>query len=197
MAADRAGTSFVVGVDEVGRGPLAGPVVAAAVLLGPTKIDGMADSKRLSAARRAELSAAIIEECLAYCIEQSSVMEIEQLGILEATMMAMQRAVSGIVIVPDRVIVDGDRAPDLPYPVEALVKGDEKIPEIMAASIIAKHHRDALMDELERECPGYGFASNKGYGTEEHLAALAKLGPCKHHRAKFAPVAELLKGREG
>ena len=192
MDSEGKGARFLVGVDEVGRGPLAGPVVAAAVLLGPSEIKGMADSKKLSAKKREQLSAVIIEECLAYCIDESSVVEIEQLGILEATMMAMQRAVSGIVIVPDKVLVDGNCLPDLPYPAEAVIAGDGSVPEIMAASIIAKHHRDGRMAELDKECPGYGFAQHKGYGTPKHLAALEKLGPCKHHRARFAPVAALL-----
>ena len=183
---------FVVGVDEVGRGPLAGPVVAAAVLLGPVAIGGLDDSKKLSPKRRAELAALIEEECIAFAVGEASVQEIEEINILEATFTAMQRAVSGIVICPDEVLVDGNRLPDLPYPARAVVAGDATVPEIMAASVLAKHARDQMMMELDREYPDYGFAENKGYPTPAHLAALKERGPCEHHRRGFAPVAEAL-----
>ena len=183
---------FIVGVDEAGRGALAGPVVAAAVLLGPTEIPALADSKKLTEKQRAKLSDLIIEECIAYAIAEASVEEIEKLNILEATLIAMQRAVSGIVIVPDKVLIDGNITPDLPYPSEAIIKGDDSVPEIMAASILAKHQRDQLMYELDKQYPKYEFAKHKGYGTAEHLANLQQYKPSDCHRAKFAPVAELL-----
>ena len=183
---------FILGVDEVGRGCLAGPVVAAAVLLGNEVIEGLADSKALSEAKRAQMSERIIEECIAYAFGESTVEEIDKINILEATLIAMQRAVSGIVIVADEVLVDGDRCPDLPYPARAIVKGDASVPEIMAASIIAKHHRDQLMIELDKKHPEYGFAQHKGYGTPEHLEALKKHGPCPAHRTSFAPVREVI-----
>ncbi|MBF2735418.1 MAG: ribonuclease HII [Betaproteobacteria bacterium AqS2] len=185
---------FTIGVDEVGRGCLAGPVVAAAVLLGNEVIEGLADSKKLGPKRRAAMAELVIEECIAYAYGEASVEEIDQLNVLEASLTAMQRAVSGIVIVPDEVLVDGDRCPDLPYPVRAVVKGDAKIPEIMAASIIAKQHRDAMMLELDKEHPEYGFARHKGYGTPEHVAALRRHGPCPAHRTTFAPVRAILAG---
>ena len=179
---------FVVGVDEAGRGPLAGPVMAGAVLLGPAVIEGLADSKTLSEARRTVMSALVIEECMAYCVGEATVEEIAELNILEATFTAMQRAVSGIVICPDEVLVDGNRLPDLPYPARSIVKGDRTVPEIMAASILAKHARDQRMIEIDRLHPEYGFARHKGYPTKGHLEALNRLGPCEHHRKNFAPV---------
>lgn len=187
---------FTIGVDEVGRGCLAGPVVAAAVLLGNEVIEGLADSKKLSPPRRAAMAELVIEECIAYAFGEASVAEIDQLNILEATLTAMQRAVSGIVIVPDEVLVDGDRCPDLPYPARAVVKGDARVPEIMAASIIAKQHRDAMMAELDQAHPAYGFARHKGYGTPEHVAALRRHGPCPAHRTTFAPVRAILAGED-
>ena len=183
---------FILGVDEVGRGCLAGPVVAAAVLLGNEVIEGLADSKALSEAKRAQMSERIIEECIAYAFGESTVEEIDKINILEATLIAMQRAVSGIVIVADEVLIDGDRCPDLPYPARAIVKGDASVPEIMAASIIAKHHRDQQMIELDKKHPEYGFAQHKGYGTPEHIEALKKHGPCPAHRTSFAPVREVI-----
>ncbi len=183
---------FILGVDEVGRGCLAGPVVAAAVLLGNEVIEGLADSKALSEAKRAQMSERIIDECIAYAFGESTVEEIDKINILEATLIAMQRAVSGIVIVADEVLVDGDRCPDLPYPARAIVKGDASVPEIMAASIIAKHHRDQQMIELDKKHPEYGFAQHKGYGTPEHIEALKKHGPCPAHRTSFAPVREVI-----
>ena len=183
---------FILGVDEVGRGCLAGPVVAAAVLLGNEVIEGLADSKALSESKRAQMSERIIEECIAYAFGESTVEEIDKINILEATLIAMQRAVSGIVIVADEVLVDGDRCPDLPYPARAIIKGDASVSEIMAASIIAKHHRDQQMIELDKKHPEYGFAQHKGYGTPEHIEALKKHGPCPAHRTSFAPVREVI-----
>ncbi len=183
---------LVVGVDEAGRGPLAGPVTAAAVRLGCARIGGLDDSKRLSAGRRTELAAEIVEECMTYGIAHATVEEIDRANILEAAMAAMQRAVAGIVVVPDEVLVDGNCLPGLPYPARAIVGGDAKIPEIQAASILAKVTRDRVMEQLDREHPQYGFARNKGYPTPEHLEALRKHGPCPQHRRSFAPVRECM-----
>lgn len=190
------GLRIVVGVDEAGRGALAGPVVAGSVMLGNTVIDGIDDSKRLSAAAREKLNEVIIEECIAYKTALATVAEIEQLNVLEATMIAMQRSVAGIVIVPDLVLVDGNRKPDFPYPSETIVKGDSTVPEIMAASILAKVCRDQIMLELDKEFPVYGFVNHKGYPTAEHIVALKRHGPCPHHRRKFGPVAKLLAERD-
>ncbi len=190
------GLRIVVGVDEAGRGALAGPVVAGSVMLGNAVIDGIEDSKRLSAAAREKLNEVIIEECIAYKTALATVAEIEQLNVLEATMIAMQRSVAGIVIVPDLVLVDGNRKPDFPYPSETIVKGDSTVPEIMAASILAKVCRDQIMLELDKEFPVYGFVNHKGYPTAEHIVALKRHGPCPHHRRKFGPVAKLLAERD-
>lgn len=179
---------LIVGVDEAGRGPLAGPVFAAAVLLGKAVIDGLDDSKKLSAARREQLSEVIIEECMTYGIACATVEEIDKLNILQATMIAMQRAVAAIVVVPNEVLVDGNVAPDLPYPVRTVPGGDAQIPEIMAASILAKVRRDSYMTELDREFPVYGFARHKGYPTPQHLQALRQHGACPHHRRSFSGV---------
>lgn len=181
---------LICGVDEAGRGPLAGPVVAAAVVLGDNKIAGLDDSKKLSPARREELAATIREECLAYAHGVASVEEIDRYNIRQATMFAMQRAVSGIVICPDLVMVDGDFVPDLPYPAQSLVGGDGIQPEIMAASILAKTMRDGMMKELCKKHPKYGFAGHKGYGTKKHLDSLFRYGPCPEHRMTFRPVKE-------
>ena len=188
---------IIVGVDEAGRGALAGPITAAAVMLGAESIDGLADSKILAAPVRAQLNDIIIEQCVAYKVAQATTVEVEQLNVLEATLVAMQRAVAGIVIVPDLVMVDGNCLPDLPFPSEAVVKGDSKVPEIMAASILAKHSRDQIMQELDEQFPVYGFARHKGYPTAGHIAALRKHGPCLHHRRTFGPVAELLASQPG
>ena len=176
------------GVDEAGRGPLAGPVVAGAVILGPACVAGLRDSKALSAERREELALVIREECMCWSLGVSDVREVDEFNIRRATMFAMQRAVDGIVICPDEVLVDGDFTPDMPYPSRAIVGGDGIVAEIMAASILAKTARDAMMRELDLKHPGYGFARHKGYGTAEHLRALAELGPCAAHRRTFAPV---------
>jgi len=187
----------VCGVDEAGRGALAGPVVAAAVILGNAEIDGIRDSKKLSPERRERLAALIAEECVDFAYGVASVEEIEKANILNATMAAMQRAIAKIVIVPDKVLVDGNREPDLPYPCEAIIDGDDLVAEISAASILAKVERDRIMGELAQEHPAYGFEVHKGYGTEAHMGALSEHGPSPHHRRKFAPVRKLIEERGG
>jgi ribonuclease HII len=185
--------SCLAGVDEVGRGPLAGDVVAAAVILPPKhSIQGLADSKALAAHQRQSLYKDIIEQALDYSVARASVAEIDQYNILQSTMMAMRRAVMGLKIKPDFVAVDGNRLPKWEYPAEALVKGDGRVEVISAASIIAKVVRDAEMIELEAKYPGYGFAKNKGYGTAQHLEALKRLGATPIHRRSFSPVSENL-----
>ena len=169
--------SCLAGVDEVGRGPLAGDVVAAAVILPPKhSIQGLADSKALTAHQRQSLYKEIVEQALDYSVARASVAEIDQYNILQSTMMAMRRAVMGLKIKPDFVAVDGNRLPKWEYPAEAVVKGDGRVEVISAASIIAKVVRDAEMIELEAKYPGYGFAKNKGYGTAQHLEALKAFG---------------------
>lgn len=186
-------TERICGVDEAGRGPLAGPVVAAAVLLHPDRpIDGLRDSKKLSEQQRERLAGQIRERALAWSIGMADVSEIAQLNILHAAMLAMRRAVLGLTLEPTLARVDGNRAPDLPCRVETIVGGDDLDPAISAASILAKTHRDALMRALDARFPGYGFARHKGYGTREHLLALQQLGPCPVHRAAFAPVRQRL-----
>lgn len=183
----------VFGVDEVGRGPLAGPVVAAAVLL-DADIPGLADSKTLSPARRCQLDCAI-RAAGQVALGRASVAEIDRLNILEATLLAMARAVEALAACcgpPTLVLVDGNRAPPLPFPARAIIGGDASEPAISAASIVAKVARDAIMVELCRADPRYGFSAHKGYGTPEHLAALALHGPSPAHRRSFAPVARLL-----
>ncbi len=188
---------LVAGVDEAGRGPLAGPVVAAAVILDdlqPSK--GLADSKVLSARTRDRLYDEIRARALCCSIASASAEEIDQINILQATMLAMKRAVEGLRILPHRVVVDGNRVPQLRVPVEALVKGDALMPAISAASILAKVTRDRLCDALHAEHPAYGFAAHKGYPTPEHLAALRAHGPCPAHRRSFAPVRAAEAGAE-
>ena len=180
---------LICGVDEAGRGALAGSVVAAAVMYGGPPTEGLRDSKKLSPAARERLADKIREESLCYAVGESSVEEIERYNILQATGFAMQRAVSGIVICPDEVWVDGDFVPEMPYPAKAIIGGDDEIAAIMAASILAKTHRDALMRRLDEEYPNYGFAKHKGYGTKEHLDSLRRLGATVAHRKTFAPVA--------
>jgi ribonuclease HII len=181
---------LVAGVDEAGRGPLAGPVVTAAVILDPAQpIKGLADSKTLSAARRERLAEEIRAKALCHCIAQASAEEIDQLNILQATMLAMQRAVKGLRLRPAQVQVDGNRVPVLAMPVIAVVRGDSLVPAISAASILAKVFRDHWCLELETRFPQYGFAQHKGYPTASHLAALVQFGPCIEHRKSFAPVA--------
>jgi ribonuclease HII len=181
------------GVDEAGRGPLCGPVVAAAVILDPARpIVGLADSKKLSEKRREKLAIEIREKALAWCIAEASVEEIDRLNILHATMLAMQRAVAGLALVPDRVRVDGNRCPRLEVPCEAVVKGDSLVAEISAASILAKTARDAQLLELDKLYPQYGLAGHKGYPTAAHLAALRAHGACDIYRKSFGPVRDVI-----
>ncbi len=181
------------GVDEAGRGPLCGPVVAAAVILDPARpIAGLADSKKLSEKRRDKLALEIREKALAWCVAEASVEEIDRLNILHATLLAMQRAVAGLTVVPSRVQVDGNRCPRLELPCEAVVKGDALVPEISAASILAKTARDALLRELDRRYPQYGLAGHKGYPTAAHLAALRLHGACEIYRTSFGPVRDVI-----
>ncbi|MFO1407195.1 MAG: ribonuclease HII [Steroidobacteraceae bacterium] len=184
----------VAGVDEAGRGPLAGPVVAAAVVLDPARpIDGLADSKALTAARRERLDAEIRAACVAWSLGWADAREIDEVNILRATMLAMRRAVAGLGLASAHVIVDGNRCPDLSgLPLEcsceAIVKADATVAAVSAASILAKVARDAHMRELDLAHPGYGFAVHKGYPTADHLSALARLGPSPVHRRSYAPV---------
>ena len=187
-------SGLIAGVDEAGRGPLAGPVVAAAVILHPDdEIEGLADSKKLSAKRRNELAQQIRQRALSWAVAWSNPGEIDELNILAATMLAMWRAIAGLSVLPTAVQVDGNRLPDLTFgdtsiEGEAIVKGDAKVPAISAASIIAKTTRDGIMEFLDRIHPEYDFARHKGYGTEIHRARLQEYGPCEHHRFSFAPV---------
>jgi ribonuclease HII len=181
------------GVDEAGRGPLAGPVTAAAVMLDPAQpIDGLRDSKKLSAAARERLADEIRLRAAAWCVAEASVAEIDQLNILQATMLAMQRAVAGLGRTPDEVWVDGNRCPRWPWRSQAVVKGDDKVAAIAAASILAKTARDQFMIRLHDEFPVYGFARHMGYGTAAHLDALKAHGACPQHRRSFAPVKLVL-----
>ena len=180
---------LIAGVDEAGRGPLAGPVVAAAVILDEQHpIKGLADSKILSASRRERLYDEIRAKALCCSIAQASVEEIDRLNILQATMLAMRRAVQGLRLKPHLVLVDGNRIPVMDIRAEAIIKGDALIPAISAASILAKVYRDHGCEALDQQYPLYGFARHKGYGTAEHLAALKAHGPCDQHRRSFAPV---------
>ena len=185
---------LTAGVDEAGRGPLAGPVVAAAVILDDLKpIKGLADSKVLSASRREKLFDEIRAKALCCSIAEASVEEIDQLNILQATLLAMRRAVEGLRLKPVKVLVDGNRLPVLDILAEAIVKGDATVPAISAASILAKVQRDRWCAELDAQYPQYGFAKHKGYGTAEHLAALRAHGACPQHRKTFRPVTEVLR----
>lgn len=185
--------ALIAGCDEVGRGPWAGPVVAAAVVLDPARpIAGLADSKALSARRRVQLDAQIRAQSVGWSIAQSSVEEIDQLNILQATLLAMQRAVAGLQCPVGLLLVDGNQAPDVAMPCRAIVGGDAAHPAISAASIIAKVFRDGLMADLAVRYPGYGFERHSGYGTAAHQAALLTLGPCAAHRRSFAPIRRLL-----
>ena len=186
----------VAGVDEVGRGPLAGPVVAAAVILDPARpISGLDDSKRLTARRREALAQEIRAHALAWALGRAEVDEIDRMNILQASMLAMERAVAGLAIRPEHVYVDGNRLPNLPVAATAIVGGDARVAEIAAASIVAKVTRDAELVALDERFPGYGFAGHKGYPSRAHLDALERLGPCSEHRRSFAPVrARLARG---
>ena len=179
----------IAGVDEAGRGPLAGPVVAAAVILCPDGIAGLDDSKKLSAKRRAELEAIILARCHVG-IGVASVEEIDRINILQATFLAMTRAVEALPHRPAHILVDGNRLPKWTYSAEAVIGGDALHPCISAASIIAKEHRDRIMIAADSDHPGYDWASNKGYGSESHMAALREKGPTPLHRRSFAPVAQ-------
>lgn len=198
FAMDRA---LVAGVDEVGRGPLAGPVVAAAVILDPARpIAGLADSKQLTAARRLQLARDIRRHALSFALAAVDQAEIDRINILQASLLAMRQAVLRLGVRPDHVIVDGNRPPSFAgcgsrYSVETRVKGDQTVPSISAASILAKVCRDRLMRRWDRLYPGYGFASNMGYPTRAHREGLANLGPCPLHRMSFAPVREHVEGR--
>jgi ribonuclease HII len=184
---------LIAGVDEVGRGPLAGPVVAAAVILDETKpIEGLADSKVLSATRREELAHLIRERALCWALGRAEVEEIDRLNILRASLLAMKRAIETLSLPPELVLVDGNQAPELNYPVQTIVRGDASVPAISAASILAKVARDAEMCELDLRIPGYGFAQHKGYPTLAHLDALGKQGVSVVHRRSFAPIRRLM-----
>ncbi|MEI2676708.1 MAG: ribonuclease HII [Burkholderiaceae bacterium] len=186
---------LMAGVDEAGRGPLAGPVVAAAVILDELQpIRGLNDSKKLSARTRDRLFDEIRARALCCCIAEASVEEIDRLNILQATLLAMRRAVDGLRLRPHRVLVDGNRLPVLPMPAEAIVQGDAKVQAISAASILAKVHRDRLCVALHECHPQYGFDGHKGYPTAAHLAALREHGACEAHRRSFAPVRAVLGG---
>lgn len=181
---------LMAGVDEAGRGPLAGPVVAAAVILDDQQpIAGLNDSKKLTPARRERLFDEIYAKALCCSIAQASVQEIDEMNILQATLLAMRRAVMGLRLKPALVLVDGNRLPVLDIPAEAVIKGDALVPAISAASILAKVYRDRWCLQVHDELPQYGFAGHKGYGTAAHLVALQSYGPCVHHRRSFAPVA--------
>jgi ribonuclease HII len=184
---------LIAGVDEAGRGPLAGPVFAAAVILDPARtIEGLKDSKALSARQRERLAVDIRTHALAWAIASADVNEIDTLNILQATLVAMRRAVEALATAPGEAWIDGNHCPRLGCRTRAIVKGDRDVAAISAASILAKTARDALLLELDILYPAYGFARNKGYGTPDHLAALERHGPCPAHRRSFAPVAQAL-----
>jgi len=187
-------TGLIAGVDEVGRGPLAGPVVTAAVILDPDQpINGLADSKKLTEKRREALEPIIKLRALAWAIGRAEPAEIDQLNILQATLLAMRRAVEGLNLVPDHALVDGNQAPQLMCPVTTIIKGDQSEPAIAAASIIAKVARDREMVSMDQQFPGYGFAQHKGYPTKMHQTALMTLGVTEIHRRSFRPVQLALK----
>ncbi len=185
---------LVAGVDEAGRGPLMGPVVAAAVILDDLHpIKGLADSKKLTALRREKLYDEIRAKALCFSIAQATAAEIDEMNILQATLLAMKRAVEGLRLKPAKVLVDGNRIPTLVIVAEAIVGGDALVPAISAASILAKVWRDRWCQEMDLAYPQYGFAAHKGYGTAEHLAALRQHGACPEHRRTFSPVAQVLR----
>ena len=190
---------WVCGVDEAGRGPLVGAVVAGAVVLDPSNpIEGLRDSKKLTASRREFLYEQIMEKAKAWGVGQASPAEIDEINILQATMLAMKRAIEDLTVRlgtwPDKALIDGNRCPELPISAEAIVKGDAKEPAISAASIIAKVTRDRQMQVLDRLHPQYGFAQHMGYPTEAHFAALKEFGVCDEHRRSFSPVRKVLEG---
>ncbi len=190
---------WVCGVDEAGRGPLVGAVVAGAVVLDPSNpIEGLRDSKKLTPARREFLYEQIMEKAKAWGVGQASPAEIDEINILQATMLAMKRAIEDLTVRlgawPDKALIDGNRCPELPISAEAIIKGDAKEPAISAASIIAKVTRDRQMQALDRLHPQYGFAQHMGYPTEAHFAALKEFGACNEHRRSFSPVRKVLEG---
>jgi ribonuclease HII len=183
------GAVFIAGVDEVGRGPLAGPVVTAAVILDPDNpIAGLADSKKLTEKHREKLEPLIKQQALAWAVGRAEADEIDQINILQATLLAMKRAVESLSLIPHHVLVDGIHAPQLAYPVTTVIKGDQSEPAIAAASILAKVARDREMVAMDTLYPGYGFAKHKGYPTKQHQQALIELGPTEIHRRSFRPV---------
>ncbi|MFQ5518955.1 MAG: ribonuclease HII [Mariprofundus sp.] len=187
---------MLAGVDEVGRGPLAGPVVTAAVILSPDDpyLGKYRDSKKVAEKKRLKLYHHIRKHAVAYSVSMASIEEIDQINILHATMLSMRRSVQSLSPAPSKVLVDGNRIPDLTVPTEAIIGGDDLVQEIAAASIIAKVVRDRLMAMYDMQFPGYQFSKHKGYGTKMHMDALRKLGPCPIHRKSFAPVAKLVRG---
>ena len=186
-------TCIEAGVDEVGRGPLAGPVTAAAVILNPDiKIEGLKDSKALSKKKREELEPIIKENAVSWNVTSLVREEIDRTNILKASLKCMQEAVEGLDITPEKILVDGKNPLETDIPCEAIINGDKKVQSIMAASILAKVNRDRYMESLKDRYPGYGFEKNKGYGTEVHLLALDLLGPCKEHRITFSPVKKVI-----
>jgi ribonuclease HII len=182
---------LIAGVDEAGRGPLAGPVTVAAVIL-KNKIAGLNDSKKLTEKKRLELEPLIIENALAYAVVHISVATIEDINILQASLLGMQQAVAKLSQRPDEILVDGNKCPQFEQPAQAIIGGDGKIAEISAASILAKNARDRLMLSLHQQYPQYGFDRHKGYGTKYHLQQLKQHGPCPHHRKSYAPIQKLL-----
>ena len=182
---------YVAGVDEAGRGPLAGPVIAAAVILSNKVIPGLKDSKKLTKKELSKLDVIIRNEAISFNISEASVLEIEKINILEASLLAMTRAINGLKVKPDIVLVDGSHAPKSVFPIKAIIKGDTKEESIMAASILAKVTRDKIMIKLDRFFPQYGFKSHKGYPTEFHIMAIKNFGICKHHRRTFKPIKNL------
>lgn len=183
--------NIIAGVDEAGRGPLAGPVMAACVILDPKFIiNGIMDSKKLTAKKREELFTIICEKSLAYGIAEASAKEIDNINILQATFLAMQRAVAQLTIKPDEVLIDGNQCPKLPYQTKTIIKGDSLVQAISAASILAKVTRDNYLFELHEKYPEYGFAQHKGYPTAAHIEALRKYGPCPEHRLSYKPVQD-------
>ncbi|KZN65182.1 ribonuclease HII [Pseudoalteromonas luteoviolacea CPMOR-1] len=193
MQIERPNVNHIAGVDEVGRGPLVGDVVTAAVILDPAKpIEGLTDSKKLSEKKRNALAEEIKEKALCYCIARASVEEIDELNILHATMLAMKRAVEGLSIPAEFVFIDGNRVPDIAVPAQAVVKGDSLVAEISAASILAKVTRDNEMIELDAQYPEFGFAGHKGYPTKAHFEALAQHGITPYHRKSFKPVQKII-----
>ncbi len=189
---------LLAGVDEAGRGPLAGNVVASAVILDANNpIDGLTDSKKLSAQRRESLAQKIREQAIAWSIVSVDSVTIDQINILQATLLAMKQAVEQLGVTPDHVFVDGNRCPQISYPVDAIIKGDLRVTEISAASILAKVERDAQMQALHRQYPVYGFDQHKGYPTKAHIEALNEHGPCPEHRRSYAPVRDAVARKKG